>query len=74
MPTTYLTDVLTALDSNTLHWAFYSFREDSWDGMDYELGAKKKVHWSYWDAIDAGKPDPIKRQSSPEFEIISKRL
>jgi hypothetical protein len=56
-----------------LHWAFYSFREDSWDGMDYELGSKK-VHWKYWDAIDAGQPDPVKRKPGPEFDPIRKRL
>lgn len=70
---TYLEDVLTALDGNKLHWAFYSFREDSWDGMDYELGSEK-VHWKYWDAIDANEPDPVKRKATPEFEPISKRL
>ncbi|KQU85833.1 glycosyl hydrolase [Ensifer sp. Root1252] len=69
----YLEDVLTTLDKNSLHWAFYSFREDSWDGMDYELGSKK-VHWKYWDAIDAGTPDPVKRTATPEFEPIAKRL
>lgn len=69
----YLDDVLTKLDANRLHWAFYSFREDSWDGMDYELGSGK-VNWKYWDAIDAGAPDPIKRKATSEFEPISKRL
>ena len=69
----YLDDVLTRLDADRLHWAFYSFREDSWDGMDYELG-REKVNWKYWEAIDAGKPDPIKRKATPEFEPISKRL
>lgn len=69
----YLEDVLTALDSNKLHWAFYSFREDSWDGMDYELGSEK-VNWKYWDAIDANEPDPVKRKATPEFEPIRKRL
>ncbi|MBZ9655084.1 glycoside hydrolase family 5 protein [Phyllobacterium lublinensis] len=69
----YLDDVLTGLDGNNLHWAFYSFREDSWDGMDYELGAGK-VNWKYWEAIDAGGPDPVKRQATPEFEPIRKRL
>ncbi|WP_197716838.1 cellulase family glycosylhydrolase [Mesorhizobium sp. DCY119] len=69
----YLDDVLTKLDANRLHWAFYSFREDSWDGMDYELG-REKVNWKYWEAIDAGKPDPVKRKPTPEFEPISKRL
>ncbi len=70
---TYLEDVLTSLDDSKLHWAFYSFREDSWDGMDYELGSKK-VHWKYWDAIDAGLPDPVKRKPGPEFDPIRKRL
>jgi len=69
----YLEDVLTSLDDSQLHWAFYSFREDSWDGMDYELGSKK-VHWNYWDAIDAGQPDPVKRKPGPEFDPIRKRL
>ncbi|MBP1861099.1 glycoside hydrolase family 5 protein [Rhizobium herbae] len=71
--TTYLEVVLTSLDDSKLHWAFYSFREDSWDGMDYELGSKK-VHWKYWDAIDAGEPDPVKRKPGPEFDPIRKRL
>lgn len=33
----YLTDVLDLLDARNSHWAFYSFREDAWEGMDYEL-------------------------------------
>lgn len=69
----YLEDVLSALDTRGAHWAFYSFREDSWDGMDYELGSAK-VNWKYWEAIDAGAPDPVKRKSTPEFEPISSRL
>lgn len=69
----YLEDVLAALDKDSLHWAFYSFREDSWDGMDYELGSGK-VNWKYWEAIEANKPDPVKRQATAEFEPISKRL
>lgn len=71
--TQYLEDVLSALDANTLHWAFYSFREDAWDGMDYELG-HDKVNWKFWEAIDKGEPDPVKRSATPEFEPIRKRL
>lgn len=71
--TQYLEDVLTPLSAAKLHWAFYSFREDSRDGMDYELG-RAKVNWKYWEAIDAGKPDPLKRKATPEFEPIRKRL
>jgi hypothetical protein len=33
----YLEDVLSALDRHNLHWAFYAFREDAWNGMDYEF-------------------------------------
>ncbi|MFO1055513.1 MAG: cellulase family glycosylhydrolase [Dongiaceae bacterium] len=71
--TRYREDVLTALDAARPHWAFYAFREDSWDGMDYELGSGK-VDWHYWEAVDAGAPDPVKRHATPEFEPIRKRL
>lgn len=69
----YLEDVLVVLERNRLHWAFYSFREDSWDGMDYELGSAK-VPWRYWQAIEQGIPDPLPRRATPEFEPIRKRL
>lgn len=69
----YLEDVLTVLDRNQLHWAFYSFREDNWDGMDYELGSAK-VPWRYWQAIEQGTPDPLPRTATVEFELIRKRL
>jgi len=28
---------MDAVEERGGHWAFYSFREDEWDGMDYEL-------------------------------------
>jgi len=71
--TVYLDDVITVLDRDNLHWAFYSFREDSWDAMDYELG-KDKVPRQYWEAIKKELPDPIKRKATPEFEPIRKGL
>ena len=33
----YLGDVIDAIEARGGHWAFYAFREDVWDGMDYEL-------------------------------------
>jgi len=69
----YLEDVLTVLDRNQLHWAFYSLREDNWDGMDYELGSAK-VPWRYWQAIEQGAPDPLARKATAEFEPIRRRL
>jgi len=70
---TYLENVLSVFDQQKIHWAFYSFREDSWDGMDYELG-KKKVPWSYWKNIENNTRDTRERRATPEFSPISSRL
>jgi sugar phosphate isomerase/epimerase len=69
----YLEDVLTVLDEAKVHWAFYAFREDAWDGMDYELGAGP-VDWRYWDAMEKGLPDSVARKPGPQFEPIRRRL
>jgi len=34
----YLSDLIHIFNAQEWHWAFYSFREDTWDGMDYEIG------------------------------------
>lgn len=68
----YLDDVLTALEQDGVHWAFYSFRE-AWDGMDYELGTEK-LPWQYWEAVEQGKPYPLKRGPNKLFEPILERL
>lgn len=34
-----MSDTIEEIRRRRWHWAFYSFREDEWDGMDYELGA-----------------------------------
>jgi len=68
----YLDDVLTALEDDGVHWAFYSFRE-AWDGMDYELGTEK-LPWQYWDAVEHGKPYPLKRGPNKLFDPILRRL
>ncbi|MYZ44946.1 glycosyl hydrolase [Achromobacter sp. KS-M25] len=69
----YLEDVLGTIDKLEAHWAFYSFREDAWDAMDYELG-QAKVPSAYWQAIEQGLPDPVARRATPEFEPIARRL
>lgn len=68
----YLEDVLSALDADGVHWAFYSFRE-SWDGMDYELGTEK-LPWQYWEAVEQGKPFELKRGPNKLFDPILRRL
>lgn len=57
---TYLTDVMDAVEEKGGHWAFYSFREDEWEGMDYELSAKVKPGQFYW-LKDEGKADTLPR-------------
>jgi hypothetical protein len=47
----YLADLIETLDAHGWHWAFYAFREDTWPGMDYELGTQKPGE-KYWDAIE----------------------
>lgn len=71
--TRWLEDVLQELDRRQAHWAFYSYREDAWDGMDYELG-NKKVPWKYWQEMENNLPDTLPRHATAEFAPILKRL
>lgn len=68
----YLEDVLSAIETDAVHWAFFSFRGD-WDGFDYELGGGK-LPWQYWDAQEKGKPYTLKRGPNEVFEPILRRL
>lgn len=59
----YLADLTEIFNTQKWHWAFYSFREDTWEGMDYELGTTK-VDAKYWSAIEKGqfptyRPNPV---------------
>lgn len=59
----YLSDLIEAFNKAGWHWSFYSFREDNWDGMDYELGAGEPDD-QYRKAIKENrmpvyKPNPI---------------
>lgn len=65
----YLRDVLDVLDGAQLHWAFYAFREDGWDGMDYELG-DRRLPWSYWQARERGESPLPPRSDTPMFRIL----
>ncbi|MDY0955204.1 cellulase family glycosylhydrolase [Stenotrophomonas rhizophila] len=69
----YLEDVLRVLEAQKVHWAFYAFREDAWDGMDYELG-DAALPWTYWRDVEAGKVPTPMRADSPQFAPILKRL
>jgi len=69
----YLRDVLQVLETEQLHWAFYAFREDGWDGMDYELG-DKALPWSYWQAGERGEAPQPPRSDTPMFRILREAM
>jgi endoglucanase len=50
----YLEQLISLFDREGWHWLFYSFREDTWDGMDYELGPGT-VPAAYWEASEQGR-------------------
>jgi len=70
---TYLTDVIAVLNAHHLHWAFYSFREDEWDGMDYEVGTRG-LGADYWAAKEAGKHPERPRHDNPLFDVIKQEF
>ncbi|WP_426033437.1 glycoside hydrolase family 5 protein [Cypionkella sp. TWP1-2-1b2] len=56
----YLTDVMDAVEARGGHWAFYSFREDEWEGMDYEL-PKSVTPGQFYYLSEEGKADKLPR-------------
>jgi hypothetical protein len=69
----YLQDIIDFLNLNEFHWAFYSFREDAWDGYDYELGTED-LGWKYWEAKEKGENPPLPRKDNELFEVIKKQF
>lgn len=66
----YFQDLISIFNANGWHYAFYAFREDTWDGMDYELG-NSKLPWSYWQAKEKGENPIIARNyKQPVFNAI----
>lgn len=69
---TYFEDLINIFSKNNWHWAIYSFREDVWDVMDYELG-DQKLPWQYWKDLEAGKtPAKPYKSDNPIFMILRK--
>ncbi|WP_218044231.1 glycoside hydrolase family 5 protein [Kiloniella majae] len=69
----YLRDVIDVFDENETHWAFYSFREDEWDGYDYEVGTGG-LPWDYWKAVDRGEKPEVPRSDTDIFLTIKSKL
>ncbi len=69
----YLRDLIAIFNDHQWHWAFYAYREDTWEAMDYELGTDK-VHYTYWAYQDSSALhlhyDHIYKKSQPLWEVI----
>ena len=77
----YFDDLMQIFNEEKWHFAFYAFREDTWDGMDYELG-NKKLGAKYWldmekylknqDKKNLKKPAPQRDDKNNIFRVIRK--
>lgn len=69
----YLGDVLDVLHAHGSHWAFYSFREDVWDAMDYEIAPGFPSGQFYY-LTEQGKADTIPRAPHPLMDVITAHM
>lgn len=69
----YLNDLVTLFEAQRWHWAFYAYREDEWDAMDYECGTEK-LPWSYWKAVEAGGHPGFPHKPNPLWDVLQSRL
>jgi endoglucanase len=65
----WLRDVLFVAQEERWHWAVYSFREDTWDAMDYELG-ESPPSAAYWQAQQRGKNPMLQRKPNALWKTI----
>lgn len=66
----WLRDATDALEKENWHRAFYSFREDTWNGMDYEIGTASLPE-AYWKAQEAGRPmAPPRPRDTPHWAAL----
>ncbi len=66
----WIGDLIDIFNSRGWHWAFYSFREDTWDAMDYELGTTPPPA-QYWEDLEAGKQPELPRVDNAIWRVIS---
>jgi aryl-phospho-beta-D-glucosidase BglC (GH1 family) len=69
----YLSDLIDMFNQHHWHWAFFTFRQDFWDGMDYELGTKPP-RAGYWQAIERGETPQLKREDSALWDVFKRQL
>lgn len=69
----WLRDVVRACERHGWHWAFYSFREDTWPAMDYELGPGLLPR-GYWQAVEAGRVVELLRRPNALWDVLRQGL
>jgi hypothetical protein len=69
----YLRDLIALLNEKGYHWAFYSYREDTWDSMDYELGADPTDPGGR-DLLEQGKYRVKPWRDNPLFDVLKKEF
>jgi hypothetical protein len=69
----YLSDLVRLFDERGWHQAFYAFREDTWDAMDYEIG-DRPLPASYWKAREEGRAEDPPRSDNPLWRAIRRGL
>ncbi len=69
----YLSDLIALLNEREYHWAFYSYREDTWDSMDYELGAELGDPGGR-DLLEQGKYRIKPWRDNPLFDVLKKEF
>jgi len=71
----WLRDWVARFDAHGWHWAFYSFRSDNWDGMDYELGTGR-LGAAYWEAVERGADAELLKHRGPNelWDVLARAL
>jgi endoglucanase len=71
----YLRDVVAGVNVRQWHWAFYSYREDGWDGMDYELGTGRTPP-RFWDLEGDAREAYMRtlRKPNPLWDVLSSQF
>lgn len=69
----YFSDLLDIFEKNRWHYAFYAFREDSWDGMDYELGTQE-LPANFWQRENGDTQLKERNADCLPFKILKDNL
>ena len=72
----YLSDLLDLFEERQWHWGFYSFREDGFPAMDYEMGPRATLPEDYWKSEAKGEfPSRTKwYRKNPLWESLKAHL